>query len=166
MKHLILVDLNSMHLNENRGSFTTTVRTGQSISFESEVLPDDFIDGENCTILEWREENGKKTNIKGEIIDQSLFDKCISEKRPGIKLTQNFNTAQIHHSPIPKYSFKYTSTIVECINCKEKINSEDLESDSTQDTFSDRICPKCNCWDYCELEYETIEEALNRKVNE
>jgi predicted RNA-binding Zn-ribbon protein involved in translation (DUF1610 family) len=161
-KYLVKINKDSIKENPNAGSTTTRINMGQTISFKAETLPDDFIDGKNCAIFEWEENDGVKTNIVGEIFDPMLLDKCVNERCKGISINIKSKNTSFNHAPIPAYSFDYENTKIKCNECGEEIMTDDLKSEESSDGeyYSDRICPKCGMFDCCDLEYEKIGDVL------
>ena len=64
----------------------------------------------------------------------------------------------IYTSPEPRFLFEYEPTEVECKECHEKFLHTELRSDSMGDDYSDRICPRCGCWDCCDIKFEELED--------
>jgi len=161
---LVKIDAASIKQNKDRGSTQTRIRTGKTAKFKARVMPDFFINDENYVITSWQENNGVKSNIEGEIISDELIEKCFNEKPEGIEVTIDFHSDVINHAPIPKYSFTYENMEVICCECGEKIMTDDLKSDESEDSeyYSDKICPKCGEFDCCSLKYENIDDAVKR----
>jgi len=169
--YLIKIDIDSIKPNKDAGSTTTNICTNKTIKFECKILPNYFIDGENCLIYTYQEKKGKKINAEGIILTDELFNKCINElfseninKRSNIKIEKHFNNQQINHAPNPRYSFIYENTKIICSECGEEIMTNDLKSEESCDGeyYSDKICPKCGEFDCCFLQYENINDAVKR----
>lgn len=66
--------------------------------------------------------------------------------------------------PEPAYLYSYEQAIIECNNCHEKFDIKELLTDSYYDAegdyYSDKICPKCNTWECCDIEYEEFSKEL------
>ena len=69
-----------------------------------------------------------------------------------------------HHPPVPEFNFSYHLTEIECSKCKEKSEIADLGYDSNYSDegeklkSSETVCPHCNHWDCCVLEFQLIED--------
>jgi hypothetical protein len=166
--YFIKIDINSIKLNENGGQNQTTVPRGKIVSFKSKFLFEDFIDGENCVIISWKEKEGEMVDIEGHIHSEELLEKCMKEKRENIEINIQYLNTHFNHLPVPTYSFEYENTKVTCDNCKEEITIKDLEYAESPDGeyISERVCPRCGTVDCCELEFEKIEDAIERKGKE
>jgi len=161
----IKIDLSTIKENENWGQTETRIPTHKTITFQTNKLPDFFMDGINCLINSCDVTDGICHNFQGEIIDAVLLEKCIEEKIENLNITVSQNYRTITHWPIPRYAFSYRNTKIKCDNCGKNIMSNNLKTDVSEDNecYSNRICPECGEFDCCSLLYETIEEALKRK---
>jgi hypothetical protein len=56
----------------------------------------------------------------------------------------------------PKYFYDYEDVEVSCKECGEKFSCRELGYDCVDDYYSTKVCPKCDCWDCCELEFERL----------
>jgi hypothetical protein len=160
-EYKLLIDLNSIKRNSNAGGTSTSVYAGHTIKFTADILPNDFIDGENCYLTNW----GDDGTVSGYILDNKFFEKNIKDRRSGIYFTKYIEHHVINHSPIPEYSYEYENISVVCCGCGKIIMTNDLESDvdGSNENYSNRICPKCGEFYCCDLIYEKIEDAIKRK---
>jgi hypothetical protein len=158
MSTLIKIDLKSIKKNPNAGSTQTSILKNIESTFIAKKLPFFFIDGENCIITEIGE-----GCVKGIIIDEDLINKCIKNKPPDVSIDVKYERETIKHLPEQEYFWKYESVDVECTNCKSVFDHELLEFEEYYGNFSPFICPHCEAWDCCEVEYEKIEDALKRR---
>lgn len=66
--------------------------------------------------------------------------------------------------PEPRYLYKYQDTLVSCYSCGALFDYGKLEdahdSFNGEDYWNDEVCPECDQWDCCEIEYEEPEEAI------
>lgn len=62
------------------------------------------------------------------------------------------------HPPIPEFSFKYAAKQITCSECNAQFDHSELLSDThgPDDYYTDTMCPKCGCWDACDLHYEEL----------
>jgi len=160
MKYFIKIILSSIEKNKDAGATTTFVQGPIKVLFKTTLLPEYFIDGENCIITEYEVENAVKTNYSGLITSNELMKRMAKEKPDDMIIEVSNDVQRIDHQPIPKYSYEYENIKVRCASCGKKMYSDELESDCYDDGYSDTICPKCGAWDCCELEYEKIDDVI------
>jgi len=165
IKSFVKICLSSIKENENAGSTSTAVRGLDTTSFETTKLPDFFVEGKNCFIEEVEYDEDGNSKIRGQIFDPQVLDMCIEKKLEGMTINVQQKWNFINHMPVPKYRYNYENTKVLCNECEEEVMTEDLESDSFDDFYSDRICPKCGAIECCSLEYEKVDNALERMKN-
>lgn len=71
---------------------------------------------------------------------------------------------QIHlMQPVPRYSYSYVDTQVQCKFCDATFDWQELNDDIVYDdeggeTFLDNICPKCGESYCCDVEMEKLED--------
>lgn len=74
-----------------------------------------------------------------------------------VKNEENQTSSKLTYDPLK----------VECEYCGSIFDHSHLNSDGEEIcgvyNSSDTICQVCGAWDCCEVEYESIENALNRK---
>lgn len=76
-----------------------------------------------------------------------------------ISINTNYRYQTLHSiSPEPDYYYSYENINVVCEECNQISKLKDLDFDSVDDYSSDTICPKCNHWGCCELEYERFDK--------
>ncbi len=166
-KHFIKIDLKSINKNPNAGSEIDYLPGKTECRFSTKKLPDDFIDGENCYVV--REETmigDGSIRIEGIITDKELIDNILQNKRKDIELIMKREIIEVRHLPEPPYFYDYENITLKCDSCNREFDSIDIKSeevwDGENEFYSDRVCPYCNSFDCCEIDYETIEEALKR----
>lgn len=66
-------------------------------------------------------------------------------------------------SPNP-YLYEYERIALQCEECDAIFSSDFLQTDDCFNNgfTNDRVCPYCGVWDCCNVEWETLEEALQR----
>lgn len=77
-------------------------------------------------------------------------------------------------SPEGQWLYEYEPVKVKCGNCRaEFLNTElkedyndSVDVDSYVDAYVSNVCPKCNAWECCQLEYEKIEDIVKEKYGE
>lgn len=167
MKYLVEIDLKSIKKNPEAGKTVTNVLGGKTVTFKlnkKHKILDDYTHFR----LNIEYNDGR---IEGEVITPEgrdmLFELAMSGELKGYNLNINeeLHNISYRHAPEPVYLFKYSPTIIECCNCKKKLFHEQLDEQPTEDSYCDTICPNCGTWECCQLEYETIQEALKRKEN-
>jgi len=80
------------------------------------------------------------------------------------KLEQTVNMCRTM-TPDPDFLFQYVQAVVECKECHERFDHSELDSDEIDDdTWSDRVCPKCGAFDCCEIEYEELTPELTAVI--
>ena len=160
MTYLIEINKKSIRKNKDAGSTVTHLPGPTKITFEAEFMPASFIDDKNCYIQESTIIEGKLTRVSGTILDPAL----VNTKNVSFTWTQNPHIIQ--HQPIPEYSYKYKNVRIKCCHCKKSIYSADLDFDvfyyGASEYLLDNICPICHQADCCDLEYESIENALKK----
>ena len=173
----ILINLTSIRSNPDYPSFGKKYVPGLktiTFSFKGEKLPEFFEDTVNCTLDRW-EFNTNGTgyeSIHGYITDHTLVSKILElPKAERNQFTVTLSQEQVEIRTLeeePKYLFDYEPTMVKCRYCGAEFDHEELGSDSIyngmEDLYDDAVCPECDGWDCCEIEYETIQEALGRKA--
>jgi len=173
-KYFIKIDLDSIKVNENAGSTVSRYPTNSEIEFS-------FVgDINNFKLIEELEK--KKLCYIREITYPSIDDnsdnifKCNGlifydsidfDNIKCINITTHLNYVTLQHLPVDKYSYQYEDINIICSECGGKFKSNDLLSlDNDNDeffVFTETGCPICGEWFCCEIEYETIENALIRK---
>ena len=70
-------------------------------------------------------------------------------------------------TPERSYLFDYEDTQVECHACYARFAFKDLKADAMasgdDEIWSNGICPKCDAWDCCEIEFESINDVLTKE---
>ncbi len=170
-KILIEIDLASIIKNPNAGNTVTKRLLSQSFIVKGYGdIPDILIDGENWDMMELHAEPSFK-RWKGVVFDSDVFNEVAKLPQVTSEVQNEFQT--YHHRPEPEYFYKHLHQEVKCKFCGEDICTDELKSDFAnkidQDdneyfTTSDTVCPKCDEWDCCDVEFESIESALNRKL--
>lgn len=79
-----------------------------------------------------------------------------------VEITEKTIMTSTPCAPKPRYSFEYLPTFVECNSCKGKFDFNYLGSSGGNYDFpeEDNACPICEYSDCCEIEFQSIEEAL------
>jgi hypothetical protein len=152
-----------MRPNPHAGETDYYIPCGKTITFTHKGELPEFMN-ENNTIISTKVFNCNplwNVEYEGYINDPEIVEACINA---GVNLTisQDHQHVQLIH-PEPDYLYEYEDTLVKCSRCKEEFDHEELEADSIDDFYSNTICPKCQKWNCCEVEYESIAEALKRK---
>lgn len=158
----ILIDLNSIKLNDNRGATETMVFRKTTAKFKCKH-PIPYILFNNCTVTSALSKYPGEIICEGIITNHDIVERIINEKHSiDIEVEHHYDTFQ--HDPIPKYSYKYLSTKVECKRCKRTFYFEDLDSDYVYNELISEICPECGTAHCCDLEFEDISEAVKRQA--
>jgi len=176
LKYFIEIDLDSINVNANAGNTITHIPTTIEVKFdfigdyENFNLLKEFEKDKTCVITEitYFESNDKIIKCNGILYNPNKISEFKSIEYVNIEYNKNY--VILNHFPIPKYSFKYIDSEVGCSECGSKFNFSELEAeeyDFDGEDYYDTTtkCPKCNTWDCCEIEYETIENALIRLNN-
>lgn len=163
MSTLIKIDRNSIKKNKNAGQTTSYIPGIETITFSGECLQED-ID---------RLEKEKGIHITTRYLGESPFKKIsgildhgqlvyLMPKGFTIDFSNNYET--VNHLPISKYSYQHENTEIECNECKQLIQYDEIEKDSFRteddDIYFD-VCPNCQAHDSFDYEFEPIENALN-----
>src|SRR5579859_3338393 len=159
---LIKIDRNSIQQNHNEGSCTTHLFGVSETTFKTECTEKEFEELKKIKeiiISTWTESINDKIKITGHLLDIGFMPALPGKWQ--IDSTNNIET--IHHLPIPKYSFKYENTLIECSECKNLIPRNEIEHDSyyiEDDDIDYEICPICKAHDSFDYEFESIDDAL------
>ncbi len=75
------------------------------------------------------------------------------------------------HEPEPEWLYEYIPTEVRCCECGGTFKHTELRDDYTyteddNEFWSSNVCPLCGTWDYCEVEYEKLTDALRAEAKE
>lgn len=80
-----------------------------------------------------------------------------------VRVTTHGNNQIIHHQPEPDWLYEYEPTPVTCNNCGETFDATELTSDCAwtgdDEICSFEVCPKCDAWECCEVEYEQPDDV-------
>ena len=174
-KQLIQIDLKSIRKNKNAGNSITTVPGREEITFSGTGdIPKEIInfEKEKKLFLSQYEtdNNGVIISYNGIIFDWIIIEE-IKQQVKNIFIEQNIDYIKINHLPISTYSHKYDSeTIITCNECGAILKYGELleeEYDYNDDdyAYTDKKCPICKEWNCVNLEFETIEQALERKIS-
>jgi DNA-directed RNA polymerase subunit RPC12/RpoP len=159
----ININLNSIKKNADAGSSQTHINKGWTwtVCGTGEILSI-LKDAENCYItnIDYDFNNNIK-NYTAILFDDSLVDALFGKKN--IQLKAKANYISINHFPIPLYIYGYEDAEVTCYDCGKSFNHKELKNINDDECYNDKVCPYCSVWDCCEIEYETIENALRRK---
>jgi hypothetical protein len=184
MQFLVKIDRASVRDNPNAGRTHYMEHVGQTahmiFPWPDKELPDNF--KPFARLIEARQDRLSLTFKPGEKAQEvrSFILTAIMESIPEnlqqladanfiprdyFQVTVN-NHIQEYHSMVPEPAqfFEYEKTSVECCNCHAKFPYTDLKTDSIPDYgceyadeyYSDRVCPKCNEFDCCELDFERL----------
>jgi len=147
----------------------------QEVTFSCDKLPPCLVEDENCVIIEWKEKDGEKYDISGNILIKIDTDFMKSIKKESKKYNLNVNI-QCHRIEVsafgsPLYLFKYKNIKVKCKECSKSFMSNEFKSFETDGCptcgcgygYTYTGCPHCGEWDCCEVKYETVDDALERK---
>jgi len=164
--YFVKIDLNSIKKNKDAGSCQTLIPGPWDIRFKAKTLPEYMIEGKNCLVTEYDVMNGKRINVKGFIIDPHIIDEFCNDDRC-MSIVSERKVHRINHSLIPEYSYMYENIEIECCHCNSTIMTDDLETTCGYvdglEIYEDRCCPECGESNCCELEYEKINNAIERK---
>jgi len=161
----IKIDRNSIKENKNAGSTRTMMMGEWRCEAELKSLPpSELIAGKGAFIkrISYRDmEHGVDTPMIDSCTVVINDPKLIEEfsKIPGAVIKQDNNYVDIRHSPIPKYSFEYEDTDIECDSCGAKVKREDIISDWYHE-YSYQECPHCGEIDTFDYEFEEFDESM------
>jgi hypothetical protein len=168
----IKINLKSIKPNPNVGNVISYIPQSFTMAFECNTLPDFLIEGKDVIIEEWC--NNPEKYI-GRFIGQVSSELIEKLKTWGnnvrtFKMSASRNILAIPHLPEPSYFYNYLNTKVKCETCGKAFMSDkflyadNMDNDEERNCgFSDKVCPYCGKWNCCDIEYESIENALNRK---
>ena len=171
MKQFIKIDLRTIKINKDAGSTISNIHNGTTcyISFENKQpeIPS-ILKKYNAIIFSIQGEINKGPFcIKARLIKIPRNFKTLSKKLKKFSYNIHFQHQIIYHEPIPEYSYDYLPTKVKCNECSAKFKHTELRSDICYDGEGDcymaDICPSCSVSDCCDLQFERIDNALNKK---
>lgn len=164
MKYLIKIKRSSIKKNPNAGRTQSRVCTGRTTTFKCPgVVPELMQDEDKVLIGSYTMKGGAMVDATGYIKDESII-MDIFDLNQGIEINIKNDWQKINHKPEPTYFYSYIDRFVKCNVCRHTFSMSKLQSDclygDNDEIFSDRICPLCNTWDCCELEYENLNNAM------
>jgi hypothetical protein len=166
---IIKIDRSSIKKNENAGSTTTKVAAHWTYEVELKSLPPSELIAEKGAFIKRISYRDMEHGVDTPMIDSCTVvindPKLIEEfaKLPDAIIKQENNYVDFKHSPIPKYSFDYENSEIECDSCGAKVKREDIISDVAGDwyyEFSYEECPHCGEIDTFEYEFEEFDESM------
>lgn len=165
----ILIDLNTLEPHPQAGATVSKIptRTIAHFNHSSSPLPcfedEDFMD--NCLSFETEGDSNGKFVVTGSIDNPEWVWKMINKKLGIDDVRIEHELSIIHHDPNPSHTYEYEQTKIVCNECGHGNDSEDLEYvDDDEVGKSHEICSVCRSPLY--LEYETLEQALERQRNQ
>ena len=165
MKYFIKIDRDSIHRNPKwpRSSQEPCCYVEGIVEIKEKII--DFRDNMYWLItrLDQRVEYEKHIISKFEV-SKLLKNKEFSDFPivTEIDIKRNIEPIYSMYSE-PKYLFDYMPTRVQCSECNEKFYHTELESDEMNwDYYSNTVCPKCGCFDCCQLEFEDINSIIKK----
>ena len=150
----IKIDRNSIRKNKTAGNKMYQYASGREEITTTVVAQTGF----------WPERWTKFTFVNQLLIGQEEVD--IPEDRSHVHLSidrrQDISTLY-SLSGEPSHFYKYENTNVKCESCGEIFGNNLLEEDGDEDAdgnyyHSETICPKCHCWNCCEVKYEKLDD--------
>lgn len=166
----IMIDVYSITKNRNAGQTSEKDDRVFVVAKYSGKCPK-FLKPENgCHIHKESEIDGKKI-VDVKILNPEILRFALDENIKGYMgyeigsepYERQFN------EPIPSHAFNYEEVEISCRFCHASFLSSELEFKEYQDSdgkdcISHSTCPKCGEAECCELEFETLEEALKRFI--
>lgn len=167
MKFKILIDKESIKENSQEGAIVETIKKLFNIYVEGkkEIAGDIFKIFNMFGKLEISTDGyvGHANNLsEGDAyIVQDVINRYKNTMEK-IEINQRSIINFSPQAPQPRYSFEYLPTFVECNFCKGKFDFNYLRSSGGNYDFPehDNVCPICVSDDCCEIEFQSIEEAL------
>lgn len=157
---LIRIDRATFRRNPRAGATSTTLATGLS---ETHGTYDDdsghyelrgceqglLVDSARC-------HSAPAFNV-GEIYEPSAFDGS------RLRIETHRDVQTFSHQPEPDWLFSYEPTPVTCNECGATFPNQRLTSDCAatgdDEACSFAVCPECNAWECCDVEYEQPEDV-------
>jgi Zn finger protein HypA/HybF involved in hydrogenase expression len=156
--------IKSIKPNDNYGGSRTFEAGPISVKFVCRgELPDYFRD--NPTIwIESYQDTGNEKIYEGRVNGPIEIEKLKADNIQFTITREEIETTMLHE---PENFVEYEDQVVECRSCNAKFNHYDLESDSNEwGGYSDKVCPECEGWDCCDIEYEMLNEYKERTKSE
>lgn len=162
----IIIDKNTIKENPNVGS----TKTVEIVLGEYEIKIGNLSEDE-ANIIKNRYENliVKMVRSLGQYSFKIITTENISEEiinlvktftNPEFLLDRKIYRKDFHHIPETGYFYDYLPTQVACSECNSIFSHDKLTCDCFDDDFSDEVCPVCGAWNCCDIEYQSIDEAI------
>lgn len=164
MKHLIRIDPKSIKKNDINDAMVLYGKKNVSRTVRSIKV----IDGNYYGYTE-------KFIATGLTADNKLINPVMVRRvivpygiQEGIETTITQDAQYVHAvEPPPKFSYEYLPTTVQCQECKEEFLHTELREDYNDwdyqigcpSEFCNTICPKCNKWWCCEVDWEVLSDG-------
>ncbi len=170
-KYFIKINLRTIKKNPNALGKNEYVDGLPLVRFSSNGFPSFLREGLDYIITEWSliPEFSKYEGIMQGVITIEQIEeirKWVSEDpKRYFEVVIERHQIDVTTMPGPEYFYDYLNVKVKCNTCGKYCMSNDLKHDYDDNFYcsSDRVCPSCDEWDCCEIEHETIEQALKRK---
>jgi hypothetical protein len=165
MKYFIPIDRKTIKKNPNAGN-TQSFELGQvdvglhAYNVDLQILCDDRI-----MVLEYSATPEIIEEISARILDRSFLND-IEKYTKMYVIEQHRDIIQYSHPPEPEFFYNYEAVDITCSSCGATFPSNELQSDEIYDGetehYSTEVCPKCGAFDCCDVEYEKINDALQK----
>lgn len=163
MKYFIHIDKETIKKNPNVGNMVSFEPGPVAVSLTAYNVDNKILDDDRVLILEYRATPEIIEMLSALITDHSFLDD-IEKYTKEYSIEYNRDIIRYSHLPEPEYFYSYQSVKVTCTACGSTFSSDELQSDSIyngeDEFFSFSVCPICGAFDCCDIEYETISEAL------
>jgi hypothetical protein len=169
--YFIKIDLRTIKKNPNADSICKYVQGPPEVSFKSNGFPSFLKEGMDYIITEWSfipEYTKYEGVMQGTLTDEQIeeIEKWVKEDPSRFfEISIKIPHIDVTTQPGPEYFYDYLNVKVKCKFCKTYHMIDDLRTvwDDDGECYSDRVCPSCKEWNCCDVEHETIEDALKRK---
>lgn len=157
---LIRIDRSTFKRNPSAGNTTSTFATGLTDmrgTYEDESGHYELVGSNFRLLVVEAHYTGPSKFTVGQEYEPSAFD----PSRLSIETTRDVQT--VHHRPEPDWLYEYEPTHVTCNECGATFPHHELTSDcqwtGDEEICSFTVCPKCDAWECCEVEYESPDDV-------
>lgn len=177
MTNYILIDTSTIRRNPDYhppGTRHYRVGISETTFHGKGLVPKEIENHEDLVVTDWPLESVTNKKYQVESVTNKeyygvLYGKLTEDildilKKYNIDINSSHQMIDDTQINSPEFLYEYENTKVKCQYCKSVFLHKYLYSEWTYDGggHSDTICPVCDGWGCCNVEYETLEHALER----
>ncbi len=123
-----------------------------------------FIDGENCHLISISVPSNSNIIKEYMITCPELATKIANKEIDVESFEIEQDVIDVTCLPPPYWLYEYEKHDVQCDACGAIFDHGELTEADLDDYYSDAACPKCGEPECCDITYEDIDDALERKT--